>query len=187
MSETLEIMRQHISNIYPNANTVDKLCNGRSKNRMNRIAKQIDQLTKDDNNFILIDNTQPDMLKTIVAMYFKLKGQPFRFKDKDFTLSAFCLIRSSNLAMFPISGVDDDDFIIDSLRSAFRPKVTDCVICFHKFRHNETRQRCCNCHAPLCGTCCLSYLGHGNNGWCPICRRHIAFYELKEWIHRVKK
>jgi hypothetical protein len=53
------------------------------------------------------------------------------------------------------------------------------MICFYEFESREQRVYCANCNNQICANCINNYLSN-NAGWCPSCRRHILFTDLKQ-------
>ena len=87
------------------------------------------------------------------------------------------LVRSNGVVICPNPELGNYDVIKNALKTYLKPRVKDCLICFHEFTFNEKKVSCCHCHMPICKNCFITYIKN-NSGWCPYCTQHLIYLGL---------
>ena len=64
---------------------------------------------------------------------------PIIFWANDEGHIAFMLVRDGKVLLYPTSQIDTLDILIDSLKCILKPRVKDCLICFHEFCFEEKK------------------------------------------------
>ena len=89
------------------------------------------------------------------------------------------LVRSNSAVLAPKAEIGNSDSFNNVLKSYLKPRVKDCLICFHEFIFNEKRVSCCHCQMPMCKNCFITYI-KSNSGWCPYCTQHLMYFGLSK-------
>ena len=177
---------EYILSVYPNSNIVNMTKGIYSNNRLNKHVKRLNKLTMDDNNFIVIENRGTHTLEKFINGYLTFKKQPIRNTFAQFSSSSLVLFRSNNFVMVPSSELKKIDEIKSVLKSQFKPRQRECLLCLHEFQHNEQKQTCCNCHVPVCASCFKSYIKKVIVDGVPFVINIWYIITLHEWIHQAK-
>ena len=169
VSEHEEFVSSNIKYVYPNVNIINMTATTYS-------SEKLSEFTKDDNNIIIVFNINNQTeIKSVYSNYMIWKRVPIVFWEKDIGDIAFMIVRGSSVILYPTSKIGNSDILIEGLKSQLKPRVKECLICFHKFVFEERRVSCCHCQMPLCGDCFSHYIKE-NPGWCPYCTRHLMFH-----------
>jgi len=169
VSEHEEFVSSNIKSVYPNVNIINMTAKTYS-------SEKLSEFTKDDNNIIIVFNINNQTeIKSVYSNYMIWKRVPIVFWEKDIGDIAFMIVRGSSVILYPTSKIGNSDILIEELKSILKPRVKECLICFHKFVFEERRVSCCHCKMPLCGDCFSHYIKE-NPGWCPYCTRHLMFH-----------
>ena len=164
-----DLVFANIKLVYPNVNIINMTATTYS-------SKKLSEFTKDDNNIIMVFNINNQTeIKSVYSNYMIWKRVPIVFWEKDIGDIAFMIVRGSSVILYPTSKIGNSDILIEELKSILKPRVKECLICFHKFVFEERRVSCCHCQMPLCGDCFSHYIKE-NPGWCPYCTRHLMFH-----------
>jgi len=175
---TMANLNKHILSLYPDVRIVNISNTLYTNNRISKQVKQIDDLTRDDNNFIVIENRDHKHLEKLVRAYLLNKKAPMKLSTYQFIKTAFVLFRSANFIMCPKCEMNNDHEVFKMLKTHFKQSPKECMLCYKEFEHNEKKVTCCNCKTPICSKCFFLYLKSGNSGWCPFCTQHMMFYGL---------
>jgi len=91
----------------------------------------------------------------------------------------FLLFRDDNTLICPRQANEEE--LKSAIKKIFKEEQAnnECVICFNEIKTPENRATCVNCYNLICGDCMDNYL-FVNAGWCPVCRQHIIFENLKQ-------
>ena len=164
-----DLVFANIKLVYPNVNIINMTATTYS-------SEKLSEFTKDDNNIIIVFNINNQTeIKSVYSNYMIWKRVPIVFWEKDIGDIAFMIVRGSSVILYPTSKIGNSDILIEELKSILKPRVKECLICFHKFVFEERRVSCCHCKMPLCGDCFSHYIKE-NPGWCPYCTRHLMFH-----------
>ena len=172
-----EFVSNNIKFVYPNANVINMTSAIYSYENVIRNVKQLDEYTKDDNNIIIVFNINIDFFTKFYSCYMSLKKVPVHTWSKINDDIIVMLVRSNDTVLAPKPELGDSDDLKNALKIHIKPRVKDCLICFHEFTFNEKRVSCCHCHMPMCKNCFIIYIKN-NSGWCPYCTQHLIFLGL---------
>ena len=141
-------------------------------------SEKLSEFTKDDYHIIIVFNINNQTeIKSVYSNYMIWKRVPIVFWEKDIGDIAFMIVRGSSVILYPTSKLGNSDILIEELKSQLKPRVKECLICFHKFVFEERRVSCCHCQMPMCKNCFITYIKN-NSGWCPYCTMHLLYYGL---------
>ena len=177
VSEHEEFVSSNIKFVYPNANVINMTSVIHSYENVISNVKKLNEFTKDDNNIIIVFNINTHNFTKFYSCYMSLKKVPVHTWSKIDDDIIVMLVRSNGVVLCPNPELGNSDVIKNALKSYLKPRVKNCLICFHEFIFNERRVSCCHCQVPMCKNCFTTYI-KSNSGWCPYCTQHLMYFGL---------
>ena len=168
------IMCQAIKKKNPNVNVINITL--AYENVISNVEK-LSEFTKDDNNIIIINNNNTINFTKFYSYYMDLHKVPSHAWSKIDDNIIVMLVRSNAVILAQKPETYNCEDFKNALKSYLKPRVKDCLICFHNFPFKEKRVTCCHCQMPMCHNCFITYIKN-NSGWCPYCRQHLLFVGL---------
>ena len=176
VSEHEEFVSSNIKFVYPNANVINMTSAILSYENAISHAKKMIEFTKNDNNIIIVYNINTFNFTKFYSCYISLTHLSAHTCKIDDNIIVM-LVRSNNVILAPKPEIGNSDVFKNVLKSYLKPRVNDCLICFHEFIFNERRVSCCHCQVPMCKNCFTTYI-KSNSGWCPYCTQHLMYFGL---------
>jgi hypothetical protein len=170
-----------INSIYSCVNVIDMtadLYTAKTTEQFNNNLKRLKDLTRDHNNFIIIFNKGAVLLHRFLQSHLHQVAIPKQ--NIILTDSVNCLLfRDDNTLICPKQFNDDE--LKSAIKKIFKDEQAniECIICYNEIKTPENRAMCVNCYKVICCDCMDAYL-LVNPGWCPMCRQHIYFENLKQ-------
>ena len=177
VSEYEDFVSSNIKSVYPNANVINMTSVIHSYENVISNVKKLSEYTRDDNNIIIVYNINILHFTKFYSCYMSLKKEPVHTWSKIDDDIIVMLVRSNNVILAPKPEIGNSDVFKNVLKSYLKPRVNDCLICFHEFIFNERRVSCCHCQMPMCKKCFITYIKN-NSGWCPYCTQHLIYLGL---------
>ena len=177
VSEHEEFVSSNIKYVYPNANVINMTSVIHSSKNVLSNVENLNEFTKDDNNIIIVFNINTPNFTKFYYCYMEWKNVPTSLFPKVKDNIAFLIVRGSNVILYPTPELGNSDVITNTIKYNLKPRVEECLICFHEFVFGEKRVSCCNCHMPMCKECFTHYIKE-SPGWCPYCTKHLMYYGL---------
>jgi hypothetical protein len=175
-------MTYNINHLYPDVNVIDMTTDiyiADDEDKYNNNLKKLDELTLDINNFVIIFNINPLILSRFYALRMAKLSIPTRGYENVTDDDELIVFRNAKALVCP-KETENDEKLMKLLKTLFREQVfNDCMICFCEFEAREKRVYCVNCNNQICQNCISKYLPT-NAGWCPCCRQHLLFEDLKQ-------
>ena len=178
VSEHDEFVSSNIKFVYPNANVINMTDAIHSYENVISHAKKMIEFTKNDNNIIIVYNINTLNFTKFYSCYMSLTNASAHTCKIDDNIIVM-LVRSDGVVLASKAKIGNSDSFNDMLKSYLKPRVNDCLICFHEFIFAEKRVSCCHCRMPMCKNCFITYIKN-NSGWCPYCTQHLMYFGLSK-------
>jgi hypothetical protein len=175
-----QILINTLKEIYPGVSVINMTKDVYSTSSLIHDVKQLNELTRDDNNIMIINNVDSVRFNEFYNGYMDFKGCPKQARDVIGEGFTHMLVRAGRFCVFGHSVIDDNDLLAHHIKAQLKLRAKECAICFNEFLHGFKRTPCSNCRGALCSTCFSHYIKI-DAGWCPVCRLHMLYHGLRKW------
>ena len=170
-----DLVYENIKSVYPDVNIINMTYAIHSYKNVISNVKQMNELTKHDNNIIIVFNINTLNFTKFHSRYMRLNKVSSITWPKIDDDVAVMLIRSIAVILYSKPVLINSDVINNTLKGQLKPYVNECLICCNEFDVDDKRVTCCHCMMPMCKDCFMIYIKE-NPGWCPYCTQHLIYH-----------